>query len=218
MSESEQSWSEEESAGPPRKKGIPGWLWFCGGGCLLALIAAIVLGVFAFRTVKQGLDPEVQWPKLQKTLPFDERPENLTLQWGSQLGFGIYTLFDQQDGYVAVLYDFPSAEQGDRGKIFSEEFKGGFMGIGEMKGRTVSTVEVQGRTLDVVRFYQEGGSSGGGPGQPDVRAGHSAFLDLTQEGATNFVLLFLISIEGDEEISDEEIRTFLEPFQVGPDR
>src|SRR5678816_768095 len=29
---SERTWGEGESAPPPKKKGIPAWLWFCGGG------------------------------------------------------------------------------------------------------------------------------------------------------------------------------------------
>ena len=40
---SDTSWEGEASEAPPRKKGMPKWLWFCGGGCLFMLL----IGCFA---------------------------------------------------------------------------------------------------------------------------------------------------------------------------
>ena len=61
---------------------LPTWVWGCGGGCLLTVALAIG-GIFYFnRLVLRGFDPEVQWPKLAKALPFEERPEGLELRFG----------------------------------------------------------------------------------------------------------------------------------------
>ena len=38
-------WSEVEEA-PKKKRGIPAWVWWgCGGGCLLATAAMIIVGI-----------------------------------------------------------------------------------------------------------------------------------------------------------------------------
>ena len=69
----ETNWGESEA--PVRKKSIPTWLWFCGGGCLLALIVSIVGGVLLFQKGKQmyeeGQDPEIQWAKVAEVLTYD---------------------------------------------------------------------------------------------------------------------------------------------------
>ena len=52
----------------------------------------------------------------------------------------------------------------------------------------------------------------------DIIEGAALFLDLTAEGAEHPLLLMMVRQGDDEPISDEEIREFLAPFHVGPER
>ena len=35
-----EEWADEPEV-PKKKGGLPGWLWFCGGGCLIAVILGL---------------------------------------------------------------------------------------------------------------------------------------------------------------------------------
>jgi len=213
----ETTWGESEA--PVRKKAVPTWLWFCGGGCLLALIVAIAGGAWIFGEVKDALDPEKQWPKIQAILPYDERPAELELFWGSTIGMDLFMFHDQR-GYVAVLMRFPAADADEaRDQLMNPEFEGGVMGAGERKDLQAGTIRVQGRELDVLRFHQDqGGGGGGAGGRPDTGSGSSILVELSTPDAARPMILQLVRPGGTEPISDEEVQQFLEPFHVGPDR
>jgi hypothetical protein len=82
------------------------------------------------------------------------------------------------------------------------------------------TVEVQGRSLAVIRMRMEFSGVLGQmmPAEARDQMGSMAFIDLTPEGLEGMMLLQLTRIKGKEPISDDEIRTILEPFHVGPKR
>ncbi len=215
---SERSWGEADSAPPPKKKGIPTWLWFCGGGCLLAVVLAIVVVTWAASKLAGSTDPEKQWPKVAEILPYDERPPELDLKWGSDIGMGMY-VFDDSRGYAAILMHLPGGGSADRDKLMNPDAETGFMNFGKRKDAKASKLKIQGRELDVLKFHQmsdAGGESSGGA--PKVGAGPSALVDLTPEGEAGFLILQLVSLHSKEEVSDEAIETFLKPFHVGPVR
>src|SRR5262249_40196208 len=86
------TWSSEEPTAP-KKKSIPTWVWFCGGGCLLAVLVAIVGIALAIPMVARMKDPKVQWERLAHILPYDEQPPELTPTMG--FGFGLGASMEQ---------------------------------------------------------------------------------------------------------------------------
>lgn len=213
----ETNWGESEA--PVRKKSIPTWLWFCGGGCLLALVLAIAGGAWGVSLFKDAMDPEKQWPNVQAILPYDEQPPELQLVWGSTFPMDVFVFLDQR-GYGAMLFRFAESDAHEvREQLLNPEFKGGFMGAGARKDLQAASVDVQGRELPVLRFYQSGGGEPSGPGAPpNAGSGASIVVDLSDPGDVRPLVLQLVRHDGDEPISDDEVRQFLEPFHVGPDR
>jgi hypothetical protein len=212
----ETSWGAEPEA--PRKRGIPGWVWFCGAGCLLALIVAVVGGVFAFRGIKKAVDPEAQWAAIDEVLPYDERPEGWAPQVGfgsSLLGFETFVLIQTgggpaggagPGGLVAVLMVVGGAQGEDLRRQMLDPRHGELpFGLGGRTDAKRSTVEVQGRSLDLLRATQLGGQHGGGA---------TAIVDLTEEGSKRALVLQLLRPASPEPIGDGEIAAFLEPFEV----
>lgn len=216
----ETSWGGAETEAP-KKRRIPGWVWFCGAGCLVALIAAIVASVFVVRGVKSATDPEVQWAAIDEVLPFEQRPQGWTPQFGFGLGmfgFESYVLAQTDDasggprkgGMMAILMVF-SAAQGEeiRRQMLDETTVEAPFGLGGRTETRRGTVEAQGRTLTVMRAVQTGGQHGGG---------ETAIVDLTPEGSSKPILLQLLRPNSEEPIRDEEIVSFLEPFDVSGNR
>ena len=115
LPDTELEWGGEEPA-PKKKRGclLPTWLWACGGGCLL-LTLLIGAGLFwGVGQVKNLVDPEVQWPRLQKVLPFDERPEGMQMITGMQMfGMENYTLMDLERGLQISVYYFDDNDSSD---------------------------------------------------------------------------------------------------------
>lgn len=211
-------WSSEGE--PPQKRsGIPGWVWFCGGGCLLVLLCLVVLLVFSVRMVKQGLDPERQWAELARVIAVDESPEHLRMRFGMSLMWDFYFLEDVR-GYTLVLYVVDRSKAADVDQLFTPKFEesGGAFGMSGIRDAELGTIELQGRSLPIQRFFQSGGASGmGAPGQPEIGSGHSAFVDISPPDSERVLLAFLVRVRsGDTPLTDEEVRDVLAPFHIGP--
>lgn len=213
----EQEWADEPTV-PEKKKGLPGWLWFCGGGCLIAVVLAVVLGFFLVREFNKATDPELQWSRLEETIAMDVRPPEMDLLFGWDAGLDVW-MFQDQRGYMTLIYYFDESQAEARDEIFQEGFEGGgIQGLNKIEDPQFGEVEVQGRVLPVQRFYQEGGSSSPTPGAPETGQGPAAFVDITPEGNPGFMMLFMIRVNSDEPVPDEFIQEMLAPFHVGPNR
>ncbi len=217
---SEQDWNEEV-APPPKKKGLPGWLMFCGGGCLIAMILGSIGFYFVFEAFSKSMDPEENWARLEEHFDIDARPPELDPMFSWSLGMDFWMLMDDR-GYIVVIYDFGEAQASERDAIFSEDFKGGGLpGLNKIDDPKIGVVNVQGRELKVVRFENSGGFNPGGQ-QTAGGQGPACFVDITDVDDPGFQMVFLMRGPGGEdakeEISDEAIQDFLEPFVIGPDR
>lgn len=214
---SETNWGEEGAA-PPKKKTVPTWLWFCGGGCLAAVVLAVIAGAVLFSKAKEWGQAESQLPELAKVLPFDEPlPAEMQFKFVMPIpGMATYVFADER-GYASLFY---TASQGNaqelRDTMLNEKFEGAVFGMGARQNLSAAQVNVQGREIKVVRFFQMRGS--GGEGGQGGNQGQSAIVDLTPDGASGLVLLQVVRGGGDTPISDDELRTLLKPFHVGPDR
>jgi hypothetical protein len=222
---SDAQWGDEEL--PQKKKSIPTWVWFCSGGCLLMVLVLVVGAIFTTKFVSDMVDPEVQWPKLDELLPFDERPPELTMTAGfSMLGQqSQFTLMDNR-GFMAQ-FQMVAGSQGAsmRQQMFDNEepkLVGNF-GVIDFKNVQKGTVNVQGRDLRIVRMEMGLGDMmksipGVDDEDVDESAGHAAYIDLTPEDDSGMMWLQYTRRGSGETITDGEIQTFFEPFHVGPDR
>jgi hypothetical protein len=217
----ETAWSEEEAV-PPKKRGIPTWLWFCGGGCLLAVVLAIVAFGLVYRFVSKGMDPELQKQALAKILPYDEWPPEMKPVFGMQMIGEQYSFED--------LRGFQEQIQLHRGRDGVEGRKGLFesdppkfpqnLGVMKFEDMKPGTVEVQGRDLRVIRMRVELAAIITRFMDKDSKKElpSMAFVDLTPQDLEGMLLLQITRRRGDEPITDDEIREILKPFHVGPKR
>jgi hypothetical protein len=203
---------EQEEVAPP-KKGLPAWLWVCGSGCLLLVVATILLGVWGVGKFKELADPEKGWEALAEILPYEERPTDLEFQWRWNIGMDMFIL-EHADGYMAILMRFPAQDaEASREQLFDPEFTGSVMGFGGRKNAEAGKYTVQGREVDVLHFDQQGSSKSQGGG-PSVGPGRSIYVDLTPAGKTRPLVLQLIRKGEGGNFSAEEVTDFLAPFDV----
>ena len=216
---SSEVWSNEGER-PQKRSGVPGWVWFCGGGCLLMLVCVVVLLVLGVKLVKEGLDPELQWPKLREAIAVDEDPQDLRLMFGSSF-FGTYFMEDGR-GYTLLVFVKDRADAAEIEPLFASDFTegGSSFGMEGVQDVQLGTIEVQGRERRIQRFFQSGGASRfGAPGQPELGSGHSAFVDITPEEGEQIVVGLVVRVRaGEDPLGDDEVRDVLAPFHVGPVR
>jgi hypothetical protein len=218
----ETTWTEEQPTGP-KKKSIPTWVWFCGGGCLLAVLLGVIAIGFGFRLINQARDPEVQWAKLAQVLPYDEPPpKEMTLLMGMHLVGDQYTFHDER-GFQVQFQNHPGKDGTEgRKNMFDAEHPKFPQNMVAFKFTDLQpgTIQVQGRELRILRMRMElaGALNKMIPEKDREGMGSMAFVDLTPEGRDGMLIAQFTRMEGTDPVSDEEIRTILKPFHVGPDR
>lgn len=217
----ESAWSDSEAAGPAKKK-IPTWLWFCGGGCLLAVLVGVVALGFGYQLMKRATNPELQKQNLAKILPYDEWPKEMEPKLGMQF-FGEQYQFLDSRGYQEQiqLHRGPEGTKG-RQQLFNTdhpEFPQNMV-VMKFEDLTPGTVLVQGREVAVIRMRMEfaGFLKGMMPDEVKNQLSDMAFIDLTPETLEGMLLMQVTRTKGTGSITDEEIREILRPFHVGPDR
>lgn len=207
MSESE--WGADDLTSPPKKRGIPKWVWIgCGGGCLLFVLATAALTFVSYRFVDNAMDEDVQWPRLQKVLHYDERPENISLEGGFNLGFSTFILRQKSGGIYGTLYEYPAGQRVQFENLFDHD-PPSLAGLGAPVNPEDTDLDLQGRNVRSLRYDRIGGEPKSGGAGPGIR------IDLTGEGERPR-LIDLRSL-GDDPVSDEDIAQFLEPFDLWHD-
>ena len=201
-------WTEDENAAP--KKGIPFWVWGCGGGCLLAAILAIVLVVFAVDKVKDAMDPDVVWPQIDKILAFDERPSGYQAYGTTIGGGGGYGIICESKKLLGVLILGGAEDDEEMDNFFSGEFEGGgFMGFGGIKNTEPMNVTIKGEEYRAVRFDA---AEVGGPAAAGRKGSGPAsilLIDLSAESGP-VVIIELFDLSG--ETGQDDVDSFFEPF------
>jgi hypothetical protein len=217
LGDTELEWGKEEGA-PVKKRGcfLPVWLWGCGGGCLLAIILSIGGGVYCVGKFQDAIDPETQWAKLDKVLPFEERPGGLELMFGWSLGLEYYVLMDVNMGYMVSVYYFDSGDAAEgREAFFNPEVKAGVMGVGERKDEELSTVLIGSRERQVMRFNQSNVEfQFGGVDANANNSGYSAVVDITAEEDPGLLVVMFMALNGQVEIPDEDLVHFFDDFII----
>jgi len=157
---SEVNWGNDHLE-PPKKRSIPLWLLGCGGGCMFmvgaTIVAVMIAGPRLTRWVEGLSQPEVQWPRLGETLPFDAAPEGFSI---ARLPVPLIDLWmlrsQQQELTIFVLAAPQDGSGGPWGQWMSEPKKTPFMGAlpGEIEA-SEGTLVVQGRELRSVRYTRK---------------------------------------------------------------
>ncbi len=232
---------------PPKKRKIPLWVLGCGGGCMFAIGALVVAAVVMEPRVKHWIEdlfqPEVQWPRLDEVLPFDERPAGVTIGRWPVPNIDIWRLESKADDlFVFVLAAPLNSGEGPWGQWMLDPKQSPMFAsqAGEFES-TEGTLVVQGRELRSVRFTR---TSEPAPTEalkevpdpmdsqkvpPQVKQlldligresfhGNGLDLDVTPEGSLRRVLVWFVRGTHGETISDEQAKAFLAPFKIGPQR
>lgn len=228
-------WGTETQDKPKAKKRVPTWAWFCGGGCLIALIAAAVFAFFAVKIGRTAFDQEAQWAKLGEVLPHDPLPPDIRIvgmswipgvehAWQLQRGEDLLVQVFVLSGAAAGQLREQMATPEDAAKL--KELAGL---LGETNG-SAGTLSIQGREVNFARFTPAGDTDAEPSEDEDgedrgvmKQIGRSlnpptVMLDLSKEGDADFVLFSYKRITGVGPVGDEELLEFLAPFHIGPDR
>jgi hypothetical protein len=205
----EVAWGEE-AAPPPKKSGIPSWVWWgCGIGCLLALLVAGGLAFMVGSLVSDATDPEVVWPQVNELLPFDQRPEGYEAGGMGLFGTGTYILSAKSGDHVLIVQKFPNAEA--LARLYDPETieNKGLFGVGGIRDAEHGEIVVQGRVAPCLRFFAwvpEGKDSKTPPGA-------SIRVNVTGQGSIPVsVQITLVAAEG--RVGDERVAEILAPFDV----
>jgi len=207
----ETEWATENPA--PSKKLVPTWLWFCGGGCLLAVILGVVGVMWGVGKVQEYGNEELQYPRLREEIGFDERPAEWDFMFAVDIPLDMWIFADSR-GYAVVIMRINEGDAEEtRNQLFNPDFDGSFAGMGGREEMELTSLSVQGREIDMMTYYQ---ASGGGAAGSN--AGQAASIDITSPGADGMLIMMLIRQGGADKITGEEVTEVLAPFHVGPDR
>jgi hypothetical protein len=218
----ETTWAED-SAEKPVKKSLPKWVWFCGGGCLLALIAVVAAIAISVMYVKKGVDPAVTEPALQKVLPHDELPASMRIVFYNRIGMEQFTIQDSRKYQLQIQVHTGKQADNARKQMFDSDKPQipADMGVMKFQDMTKGEVDVQGRTITVVRLRMEfsGLMKDMMPKEAQDQLGAMLWADVTPEGEhERLVLLQIVKQVKADTITDDELRDLLAPFHIGPNR
>lgn len=70
--QTEDRWDVQLEDAAPAKRGVPIWVWGCGGGCLFMLVAAIVFTMWFGNKIMTMFGPEAAWPVIAEVMPYTD--------------------------------------------------------------------------------------------------------------------------------------------------
>ena len=197
----------------------------CFLGCVLPLIILAVIAGMGYRMVSGSTDEDLQWAQLEEVLPFDERPDDLSLIFGLQLdwfNFEFYVLLGSDFG-VPDLAESDHVQPHPWAWILMRlPVEGGtFIAASEPweaadSEEPLTRLEVQGQSLEV-GFLDESSSApippGGYPGGHG-KDGPSIVVELPSFDPAAMLVL-LVNGEDIDELTTAEVIAFLDNFQIG---
>lgn len=221
---SETQWAEDGQDKPLRKQ-LPKWVWFCGAGCVLALIATAAIVFFSVKAAKQMMDPAHGWSELQKIIPADDEHPELTAMSMPMPVMNMSMVMVIGPDRVQMQFQHhtgSNAEKSRRELFESDEPK--FpenMVVMKFTDLEKTEVEIQGRQVRGFRMKTEITGfmrSVAGKEAPEADQ-YMMFLDVTPEGRTDDLVLLQIqrpSTAGP--FTEEELNALLAPIHIGPKR
>src|SRR5262245_48554754 len=192
-----EEWTVESEA-PQKKGGLPAWFWWtCGTGCLLAVLMAVAIGIFALMAGRKMKDPEYLKSKLTGVLPCDTWPADYEPMWGGGMfGAGAYTIQWPDPLHVAIVTTVPGRAD-LRNSLDADAFQNELTN----KDLEAGQLELQGRTVDTLRFKDLGGM-------------FHLRTDISGEKSPYATLELVAEHEEDAARLEEAAVKFLEPFDL----
>jgi hypothetical protein len=229
----------EAAEEPPRRRGIPTWLWVSAGGCL-GFVVLLILGSgwLVARFAKRAVDPRAQWAAIREVIAVDEPPPPYGVFGLPRIqGMKSWGMVNTEGGQV-MLYHL----RGEKAARMKAELRGS--DFSQVWGSRLDpdvppesgTIVVQGRTLHSVRcrFLEDEQKSEESKDPIDIRfgpprtrspsgtgwklVGSAMLVDLSPEGSEECLGLIFLRPDGDARIDDAQVVDFLKPFHVGPER
>ncbi|MCY3002614.1 MAG: hypothetical protein NTV21_12500 [Planctomycetota bacterium] len=230
-------WGSEAKEQPKPKRRVPVWAWFCGGGCVLALITTIIAAIAIGSCVKEMQDPDTQWKELERVVVVQTRPEGQI--FGMKVPLQDLRVISIQQGTTKIDFMIAGGQAGEelRTQFLDPDAKGGFGPMGNVgrHGTEEVVLAAQGRELRGVRYTtvpREGNESEPEPAVDengeevdpgDVSVGEAfrmalrtsvTAVDLTPEGSGRVVLMQYSHMDSLEPIPDSEVLEFLNHFDL----
>jgi hypothetical protein len=219
----ETQWAEE-GPGKPLRKSLPKWVWFCGGGCLLALIAGVIIAVLLVRSVKDFADPVKGWAELQRIIPADDPPPpEFEAHKLPLVPFDAVIVSYRNDTQLQFQRHKGEDASEMRQQMFESETPTFPKSLVVMSFQDLSsgTVDIQGREIRIVRLRSqlEGFAKSMAGDQAKEAEQYMLFADVTPEGRSNEIVFLQIQRPVRQgELDDETLREMLAPFHIGPNR
>ncbi len=228
---SDEDWGDIREAGS--SKGIPFWVWGCGGGCLLFILLLVAAGFWGYGVVMDAIDPDKVWANVEELVEYDERHPDYAPIFGLKIPFTdmeMYVFQQLQDG--ATLVD----ENGqpltlDKLKL-DEDGLTVVIQVNASEDQTEDELEgmaftdfpvtIQGITFDSVRLVVTSGTSGpfaADWGNDDMdEPPPMIMVNLSEALAHDDIYAIFLRANGGDEPTEADIQAFFAPFHIGPDR
>lgn len=191
---------------------MPAWVWWgCGGGCLLAILAAVGLLVLGGTLVRDVFDPDKAWAGVAELLPHDERPEGWEAFGTARFGVGVFVLRPPHSPVFVIVQRTPDAAEIERQLEPETPFGLSWpRRLESLQDFEVGTIELQGRSTRCLRFTGDLTEDGAADGEVARVAGLR--IDLT--GAGPPTLLHVVLEPGMTGSADERVAELLRPFDL----
>ena len=225
----EVDWGSETKEAPKAKKRIPGWLWFCGGGCALAVLVAIAVGIGAVMIGRKAMNQDQQWQELAKVIPVERPDDKSIVIFGMSWVPGLEAGWQIQHGneYQAQVFVMSGDDADKIRESLSENgdadaLKPMIGALGKSQA-TRGTTTLQGREFPSVTFQPIEGEEEEKDGNSAMRQVSRALnppgvlLDFTPAGGTKLVLVAYKKLGSSEPVSQEELDSFFAPFHLAKD-
>jgi hypothetical protein len=198
-----------EGAAPrAERRGPPSWVWWgCGGGCLLATLAVVVVLVLLGGVVRDALDPEKAWAGVAELLPHEKRPAGWHVLGTTRVGHGFYVLRPPDEEALVIVQR--ATDRAELAELLDPHSPAN-SGHGFLRGildAELGTLALQGREAPCLRYR-----GGFGPNNESRAGGVGLRVDVTGAGVPT--LLHLMFPAGEERVSEERVNALLAPFDV----
>ena len=190
-------WGSTEGGGKKKRNPL---LWGCGLGCLGLLVIGAVIGFMGVDWVKKAMNPEASLERLAESLPVEELPEGWSLVLGNKIPFMDFEIFVIQgpggdEGSAVTAFFFVINDMDMANEHWDETAP---------EGGGERTIDIQGRVLE-------------GSYDTETHGGSTFMLHLSEEGDLPVIMVQFQRTNSRDEITDEELRVFFDPFTIGPD-
>lgn len=225
-----------EDSAPERKEGgVPGWVWGCGGGCLLVLGLLTAGTLWFFNKMYGTFGPEAAWPEIAEVMPYgpttedvkELRPEGyspfviplgqLVDMFGGEENLDVGSDEEALATSTIVVINRDKDRNSDGKQLTAilfrlgegqdpDELQPALTQNAEQEDLSEIEIDLQGRALQGYEVFNTGDNGFSGEG------GWAWVVNLS-EGRSR-PLGLMLQTSGDQRVTQADVDVFLEPFNV----